>query len=237
MRRRPQTKRVAQCRVLSEEMSFLGLPEGFDLKYTWRLLCKYSEHPFWDMARLLWPIPWYLPPRLPLPRPQELIHDTGLFDRRYPLIPQIRLVSLFVGRDSPQASFYRIYEAFCCRKMAAVSSETEYFWRRAGPRWLACEIPDPQDEDPIRYAVLASLAEALVDSFNWRLELGLRRGRQPWVERADDGTPAPWIPEELPSWTRNVPALEDELVISPDGTGPLFKKRNIIAFEGDLHTV
>lgn len=165
------------------------------------------------------------------------MHDPGLFERRYPLIPQIRLVSLFSGRDSPQASFYRIYEAFCCSRMAAVSSETEYFWRMPGPRWLACEIPDPKDDDPVRYAVLASLAEALVASFNWRLELGLRRGGQRWVERDDDGTPAPWIPEELPSWTRTVPALEDELVISADGISPLFLKRNIRAFEGDLRTV
>lgn len=43
------------------------------------------------------------------------------------------------------------------------------------PRWeLAC-IPDPQDNDPIRHAILASMVEALVDAFNARLELGIRR--------------------------------------------------------------
>jgi hypothetical protein len=36
---------------------------------------------------------------------------------------------------------------------------------------------DPHDADPIRYAILASMAEALVAAFNWRLELGLQRDK------------------------------------------------------------
>lgn len=98
-------------------------------------------------------------------------------------------------------------------------------------------IPDPRDGDAVRYAVLASLMEAMVDAFNWRLELGLRRGGKRWVERGDDGTPAPFVPEVIPAWAGRVPALEDELIMAEGGRGPRFAKRNIIAHEGDLRTV
>jgi hypothetical protein len=98
-------------------------------------------------------------------------------------------------------------------------------------------VPDSRDADPVRYAVLASLMEAMVDAFNWRLELWLKKGAQRWVKRGDDGMPAPFIPEKVPVWLRRVPALEDELVIVKGGASPVFAGRNIIAFEGDLRTV
>lgn len=125
----------------------------------------------------------------------------------------------------------------CACDGPAIGSETQYFWRRPEAHWALEGIPDPRDPDPVRYAVLASLMEAMVDAFNWRLELGLRRGGKRWVERDDDGTPAPFVPEVMPAWAGRVPALEDGLVIAEGGRGPRFAARNIIAFEGDLRTV
>lgn len=218
-------------------MDFLGLPNGIDFPLTWRILCMVSAHPYWDLMRLLWPYPWHLQHPTPLPRPEAFIHDHDLFYSRNPLIPQIRLVPLFRARDSPVASFYRIYEAMCAGNGAAIGSETEYFWRRPEDKWSLDKIPDPEDDDPVRYAVLASLLEAMVDAFNWRLELGLRRGGRRWVERGDDGTPAPFIPEIMPAWVGRVPALVDRLVMADGGRGPRFAARNIIAHEGDLRTV
>lgn len=125
----------------------------------------------------------------------------------------------------------------CAGHGPAIGSETEYFWRRPEDEWSLESIPDPNDGDPVRYAVLASLMEAMVDAFNWRLELGLRRGGKRWVERGGDGRPAPFVPEVMPAWAERVPALEDELVIMERGRGPRFAARNIIAHEGDLRTV
>lgn len=218
-------------------MNFLGLPNGIDFPLTWRILRMVSANPYWDLLRLLWPFPWHLQPPLPLPRPQAFAHDHNLFYTRNPLIPHIRLVPLFRARDSPIASFYRIYEAMCAGHGPAIGSETEYFWRRPEDEWSLESIPDPTDGDPVRYAVLASLMEAMVDAFNWRLELGLRRGGKRWVEREDDGTAAPFVPEVVPAWAERVPALEDELVIMEGGMGPRFAARNIIAHEGDLRTI
>ena len=42
----------------------------------------------------------------------------------------------------------------------------EYLFRRGSGRWSLERIEDPCDEDPVRYAVLASLVEALVEAFN-----------------------------------------------------------------------
>ncbi|ELR02397.1 hypothetical protein VC83_02546 [Pseudogymnoascus destructans] len=218
-------------------MNFLGLPNGIDFPLTRRILHMVSAHPYWDLLRLLWPFPWHLQHSLPLPRPQAFADDQNLFYSRNPLIPQIRLVPLFRARDCPLASFYRIYEAMCAGHGPAVGSETEYFWRRPEDEWTLESMPDPKDADPVRYAMLASLMEAMVDAFNWRLELGLRRGGKRWVEREDDGTPAPFVPEVMPAWAERVPALEDELVIIEGGRGPRFVARNIICHEGDLRTV
>jgi hypothetical protein len=35
--------------------------------------------------------------------------------------------------------------------------------------------PSGADDNPVRYAILASMIEALVKAFNWRLESGIHR--------------------------------------------------------------
>lgn len=88
----------------------------------------------------------------------------------------LTLIPLWRWRDTPQQSFYRMYETFCAEQGNLLGYETEYFWKHHDPSWALSLLPDPRDDDdPERYAVMAWLAEDVEDAFNWRLELGLRR--------------------------------------------------------------
>lgn len=210
-------------------MTLRCLNTPLHLRSTLRRLSKISKHPYLDFLHLLWPIPWYFSCPLPLPSPQELSDDHELFFHREDGIQTQRTIPLWRLRDTPQRSLYRFYEAFCANAEGAISEETEYFWHRGEPRWATRNIQDPQDSDPVRYAMLASLTEALVNSFNWRLNLGLRRDG-PTVERDDDDDdPAEFNPEIVPPWTQKVPALSQAFVLYADGDAPEFQKRNIIA--------
>ena len=103
-------------------------------------------------------------------------------------------------------------------------------------------MPDPSDDDPARYAILASLVEAFVDAFNWKMQLGIRRGedaaRDRSVNRATN-----FSKEEPPSWTRNIGAIEKPLSLIDRGKEPHanpeenFSKRNIEASVGYLYTI
>lgn len=86
---------------------------------------------------------------------------------------------------------------------------------------------------------MASLCEELVTSFNWRLELGLRRGLNHTVEDYD--VPPPYEPYICPEWAKVAPALEEELPLHritgnvvPTGA---YKRRNILALGGYLYSV
>ena len=99
-------------------------------------------------------------------------------------------------------------------------------------------IPDPQDHDTERYAVLASLVESLVMAFNNRITLGLRRdGSYP-----DFTADVEISPETCPSWTSTVEKLPDRLVLWDEdfynsvSTNP-FSKRNIVANAGNLFSI
>lgn len=114
-------------------------------------------------------------------------------------------------------------------------------FRRGSKRWLVSEIPDPQDSDPIRYAILASLAEKLAEAFNWKLELGIRRGGKPSDQSEQRATN--FMREVAPSWTENIAGSEQriclidykrETMAKPD---PIFLKRNIEAGTGYIYTV
>ena len=88
---------------------------------------------------------------------------------------------------------------------------------------------------------MASLCEELVASFNWRLELGLRRGLNNAVEREDPDVPVPYDPYVCPEWTRLAPALGEELPLYkiPELSGPTetYKRRNLLAVGGNLYSV
>ncbi|KND88453.1 hypothetical protein TOPH_06839 [Tolypocladium ophioglossoides CBS 100239] len=164
-------------------------------------------------------------------------------DEQHPDIFELHLLPVWQWRDTMQRSFYRLYEAVCAYDEPLIGYETEYFWKRQ-PGWNPDVLRDPREDgcmDPEQLAVLASLAEGLVWSFNWRLSLGLRRdGRH--VE-SEDGGPTDYIPVVSPAWTKEAPVLDERLILhkysDPDDTrsDPDFDKRNIQATTAALRTV
>jgi hypothetical protein len=58
-----------------------------------------------------------------------------------------------------------LYDNLCADRLTLMTYECEHFFRRGSKRWSLSQIPDPQDTDLVRYSVLASLVEALVDVF------------------------------------------------------------------------
>ncbi|KAK3943695.1 hypothetical protein QBC46DRAFT_351274 [Diplogelasinospora grovesii] len=126
--------------------------------------------------------------------------------------------------------------------------ETEHLWKHSDPAWGLHLLPDPRDgnvDGPERDAVMASFLEDVVRAFNWCLTLGLRGGAPP-VERAEDGTAAPFIPERCPDWVASVPPLPERLVLHevrpelahlPIPLDDPYLKRNIDAGTGYLTTV
>jgi hypothetical protein len=87
--------------------------------------------------------------------------------------------------------------------------EGYYFWNRAD--WPVKDIPDPQDPNPLRYAILASIVEVMANQFNRKISLGLRRGsrgvnfQQDRERRLEVNKPF----EEVPPWASSVPPVEE----------------------------
>ncbi|KAI1827433.1 hypothetical protein F4861DRAFT_364465 [Xylaria intraflava] len=204
-----------------------------------------STHPFRDLLRLLWPLPWWLPCSLP-DTPRFIKANPQLITDRWVSAYTLQQIPLWTWRDTPQRSLYRLYECFVAGDGSLIGYETEYIWRHREPtRWQPHLLEDPGEHgDPERRAVIAALVEDLVASFNWRMELGLRRCANV-VERDNDGNPAPFTPYRCPDWVYTVDKLQDTLLISEfdsdDEEVPEddpWRRRNIIcSIRGDLRTV
>jgi hypothetical protein len=109
--------------------------------------------------------------------------------------------------ETPLASLYRMYEYLVTGWNRELRNEVEGFWRRAD--WAISEIPDPQDADPARYAVLAVIPVLLVESFNYNIGLGLPRDAPAFIEDFDALRAQPKRFEELPAWVSGVPPSPD----------------------------
>lgn len=216
------------------------------LRYSHALLAHIYRFPLLQLVRLLIRTPRSFPCALPPPPGHIMRYDPEAYmDETHPHIYDLRLIPLWRWRDTMQRSFYRLYEAMCAFDEPLIGYETEYFWKRH-PGWDPGRLADPREdgagEDQEQYAVLASLAEALVYSFNWRLELGLRRDGK-HVDRLEDGSPAPFEAYHSPAWVFGVPALETKLILhdygdsSVTGSSSFFEKRNIQASAAALRTV
>lgn len=198
---------------------FLGLPRHFEwwtpitplqLRVTLRRLWRGSHHPLRLFFWLIQPFPW----RFRVPRqlsPQELREFGNIRALRHDGILQLRCIPLFQRRDTALRSVYRIYEYLCSGEDFEVGYEVVYFFFHP-EKWRIEDIPDPQDDNQERYAILASLIEALVESFNWRYDLGLRRSRN-----RQDPRPAN---EVAPEWTRKVGKLPEPLSFEPQVLDP-----------------
>ncbi|TLD07824.1 hypothetical protein PgNI_10154 [Pyricularia grisea] len=122
-------------------------------------------------------------------------------------------------------------------------NELEMFW---WARWPVSSIPDPgEDGDPERYAVLACITALIVESFNERNKLGLRRAEPHSILSLEEQlawAATPEVRETEPAWTSNARPLSRVLYIpTGDDNGeeitnledpkacPAFKKKNILA--------
>ncbi|KAE8311160.1 hypothetical protein BDV41DRAFT_350276 [Aspergillus transmontanensis] len=85
-------------------------------------------------------------------------------------LTNMRSVPIWRARDTPIRSMYRLYEAMAAGEYYAIGPEVEYIWYQRS--WIISRVPDPRDPDPVRYAILASIAEELAKAFNWLLSLG-----------------------------------------------------------------
>lgn len=148
--------------------------------------------------------------------------------------------------DTSSACFYRIYEFYILDHNVLFRNELEYFCRNH-PEWAVSEIPDPQDKDPIRYAILAVLTKLLCDAFNRRIELGLHRDAPAIIQDWDELLARPKVFEKQPEWALQVPPVENRVVI-PDCQGRTLEERsqdvcedlvkmNIIAVLPHLHFI
>lgn len=141
---------------------------------------------------------------------------------------------------TPTASLYRMYEYLVTGFIIGLRSEIEHFFNQ--PSWAVSMIPDPKDPDPERYAILAVLPYYLVVAFNRLIERGLPRDSPAIItseEMEEELRARPIVREEEPSWVREVPKLEQTLVI-PKKSGEVpdedrrsapFLQKNIIAEE------
>ncbi|KAL1855015.1 hypothetical protein Plec18167_004535 [Paecilomyces lecythidis] len=213
------------------------------------------KHPWLTLLRMFIPYPsWFF--KIPGPFSlRELIEDekngTGIIRSHFGEIHNLRSIPIWRMRDTPLRSIYRLYELHLADRYKLMGYETEYFFFR--PDWKLQNIPDPKDPDPLRYAVIACIVEELHEAVNWRLSLGLRRNREHvYRERGEDPYP-PFVPEGLPSWTKDVAPIDKELlrrsvpedkldtdgnlVLEEGGKSPIFARRNIITNTGWLYTV
>lgn len=181
---------------------------------------------------LFWPTPWYhIPPYL---SPTEIQSDPSIVGYRQTDYYNLRGVDLFRMRDTPLCSLYRLYELLCAREHVHLVEEVTYFFYRHSHRWALCEIPDPKDPDPVRYAILASMVETLVESFNWRLGLGILRKFGKRVETRPLPSEVLDMREVEPDWVSRVPPLDETFVLFTKmeverlNIGKFFKKRNLV---------
>ncbi|KAJ5366025.1 hypothetical protein N7517_008911 [Penicillium concentricum] len=168
-------------------------------------LSHQNKYPMLVFLRMFIPYPsWYFP----IPGPvsfRALIDDAknemGIIRSHFGAIHNLRCIPIWRVRDTPLRSIYRLYELHLADRYELMGYETEYFFR---PDWKLGDIPDPKDEDPLRYPMIASIMEELHEAVNWRLSLGLRRNQE-HVFREEDGDPwPPFTPEMEISYSRRM---------------------------------
>lgn len=217
-----------------------------------------GPRPFRNAFILLWPFPW----KFPLPQPlsvQYLLNDPEIILRRREKelnYVALRQIERFCRRDTPLRSLYRLYECVVTANEDEMMQESQY-WFHSQSNWLLKDIPDPEDSDPLRYAILASLVDAMVLSFNHKIKVGLRRGitdKMAWLVPDFRDEPNPPL-ESLPAWCNRIGPLSQRLELEPgvnviipadltvlsadsltDNFRP-FAKRNIIANFVQLYNV
>ncbi|KAL8694617.1 MAG: hypothetical protein Q9224_003536 [Gallowayella concinna] len=200
------------------------------------------------------PPAWLEYPRWPPPPPQELLDNRDAYEaamaRRdlasHPVRPGME--------NKPLFALYRLYEAIVLDRNIDMRNEIEWFWRERD--WPVRDIPDPKDDDPARYAVLASIPPLIIQAYNRLIDLGLPREAPGLMttEQFANMKQKPKICEEAPDWVAKVPPLDAVLKIphrQHGYTGPWetldtfedvrvsqpFKEKNILIWEPHIYFV
>ncbi|KAK7042433.1 hypothetical protein R3P38DRAFT_2890448 [Favolaschia claudopus] len=217
-------------------------PRSLFLEHTYflRLLLR-SPHRLriaWLLLRPTWK--WSLPIDAPL-SVHTLQQNPGIVQQRRAELEMTRLryTWTFCARDTPLRALYRLYECTVDYDANEMMLDSQY-WFHQQAHWRLVEVPDPEDPDPTRYAVIASLVEDLVDSFNYKIKLGLRRGitfERPWLIKDFKDDPHPPF-ECAPLWTSRVGPLTAHLALSRKcKPTPAFVRRNIKANMNQLRNI
>lgn len=170
-------------------------------------------------------------PRFPPPSPEKILPNR----RDYGRTISRRKYAVPIGEDdSPLYSLYRLYEQVILDNDRGIRKEIEYFWNQ--DTWIVSEIPDPKDEDPARYAVLACLTQMLVIAFNNHIGIGLPRDAtaimtSDEIEKFGYGEKE-W--ETAPSWAAEVPPLKKTLRI-PHKLDPFNERKGFKVLESMDH--
>ncbi|KAM3417334.1 hypothetical protein BST61_g5585 [Cercospora zeina] len=152
--------------------------------------------------------------------PQDILND------RIAYMSQIRARRSWTlmknNGDTPLSCLYRLYERLVLDDTVGYRNEIEYFWRHRG--WPVADIPDPNDEDPARYAFLAAIPELLVRAFNNNIRMGIAR-YTPAIISPEEAETLQSMPEadkmyeRVPRWIQQVKPLAEVLTI-PIVAGP-----------------
>ncbi|PGH29217.1 hypothetical protein GX50_08052 [[Emmonsia] crescens] len=216
-----------------------------------------NKHPYLALLRLCLPtisLSWSFPIPEPLP-PMRLVDDPQLcWTRRCEGdLKNLQAIPIWCSRDTPLRSLYRLYEAIMAGDdmYAVIQYELEYFWYQSGRLWELHRIPDPRDSNPIRYAIIACIVEAMPASFNFKLSIGMRRDENN-VDPTESGY-APYEPVAGPMWTKHVPPVDKQylrdvmpermldsqgrLVLHEEADSEIFNKRNLVASEGMFYRI
>ncbi|CAI7668938.1 unnamed protein product [Penicillium pancosmium] len=212
------------------------LESPFRLRHSLARLSHRQKHPFLALLRLLLPLPtWHfsLPPPVPV---KTMLNNVPLLQARKAQadLTNMRSIPLWRARDTPIRSLYRLYEALVAREFYAIGPEVEYFFYQSSRAWAIHRIPDPQDQDPVRYAILSCIAEELALAFNWRMSLGMRREKIApiWTKRAQ-----PIDADLLVGFPAELLDASGRLVLEEGGENPNFAERNIVTDTGHFYTV
>ncbi|MDR2208339.1 MAG: hypothetical protein LBE22_05130 [Azoarcus sp.] len=110
----------------------------------------------------------------------------------------------------------RICDAAVERDEISTMDAVQLFWRK---QWIIEEVPDPQEKDPLRYAIMASFLERMAEV---------------WSD------PPKNMPSKPPQWCAKVPPTEEFFSLLPERYRSIlekyppaeaFRKRNIFALE------
>ena len=121
-------------------------------------------------------------------------------------------------KDTPLSSLYRLYHFIVTDDTLELRDELEFFFNKAD--WAVKDIPDPQDGNQQRYAILAVMTALMVRAFNRLIAKGLPRNSPAIIYDFEALAEQPRVLEEVPSWSHKVPDLDTPLKI-PNEEGEL----------------